>query len=502
MFICGVATLTTVGVTLAGWSIISDLGRDLNTAIGRGARNMELVAGVQTGVQELKAQARAVQVVLAVQHLERLRRSDLDKLQELSRKHGEELPPAEEASCSACHSTGSLADRSATLHKSAVELQRTIATLRSASDGESVALADSMDNSVSDWLSAYNDFQQSGSTEYNAAHAISVERMSPLAQKTFELAARLGANQKAYLARLESAASVSSARNRTVSLVLLGFAVLANALTLLVVRRTTRTLRTITGAVRRESHEITAAAAQFSDTSRSLACAAEETSGCIESAAATGREVVKRALAAREHIGEGARRIGEVQNRVTGMHGALQHLSGAMGKITESGSRIRHIVKTIEEIAFQTNLLALNASVEAARAGEAGRGFAVLAGEVRTLATRCAEAAHSTADLIDESVCNAAGAVRALESVTTAANAVGGETRGALDMSQRIRASGDEQVQGVEQIASLLKELEEAARRVALTGEEELAKSEDLSHRSTSLQEIVCDLARMTGAEV
>lgn len=125
---------------------------------------------------------------------------------------------------------------------------------------------------------------------------------------------------------------------------------------------------------------------------------------------------------------DNARRANELATNAAGLadssQGAVESMLQAMTEIKHNHHDIAAFVDTIKDIAFQTNILALNAAVEAARAGEQGRSFAVVAGEVRTLAGRCADASKSIETVIrhsDESVTRGESAAQEVEARIRAA---------------------------------------------------------------------------------
>lgn len=141
----------------------------------------------------------------------------------------------------------------------------------------------------------------------------------------------------------------------------------------------------------------------------------------------------------------------------------MNRLTSAMDNIAHSSAEIDKVTRVIEDIAFQTNILALNAAVEAARAGSAGKGFAVVADEVRALATKSADAAKVTADLISRSLQDVH---TGMEATTQAADIMRiiGECTGSI--KEQMHSIADASARQSDMITSVGKEIEEISHVV------------------------------------
>jgi methyl-accepting chemotaxis protein len=263
------------------------------------------------------------------------------------------------------------------------------------------------------------------------------------------------------------------------------------------------------------SREIAKASGQLSSAASQQAAALQETSAslveissAVESTAASSQkadEGSKSNLSASEAAQSGAKSAVERTER---SQLALAELTEAVEEIRKSSEETAKIIGTIDEIAFQTNLLALNAAVEAARAGDAGRGFAVVAEEVRALATRSAEAAQGTAELLDAARTHAQAGTDRVHEVSGALNQVAEEVRQVSSrisevtqtseeqtaVTAEVHRASEEQSSGIAQIQKVVTDLDRETQGTAALAEETAASSEELDKQAGLMTDVVEEL--------
>ncbi|MEJ8548284.1 methyl-accepting chemotaxis protein [Brevibacillus borstelensis] len=307
-------------------------------------------------------------------------------------------------------------------------------------------------------------------------------------------------------------------------------------------------LRVIIQQVRGHAEQVAASAEELSASSQQTSKATEQIATSIQRVAAgadkqvegveTGNREVKEmtsgihqianqaeivstaAVEASELAAEGNQTIQTTVEQMNKMNETFTALSRVVGGLDERSQEIVHIVEVITDIAGQTNLLALNAAIEAARAGEQGRGFAVVADEVRKLAEQASRSARQIAELVqsiqgetgeavlsmergtEEVVTGMAGVVRTGDSfarIREAVQEVASQAQEVSAASRTLSVSTDKMARSMDDIARITEETAAQTMDVSSAAEEQLASMEEIHSSAASLAQLAEELEKLLG---
>ncbi len=243
--------------------------------------------------------------------------------------------------------------------------------------------------------------------------------------------------------------------------------------------------------------DISDASATLNNASQSLAGGVTEQASSLEETSAAMEEMASMARQTADNAKRGSELARQTSEAVNAGATAMDEMGQAMTNISESSDKVQNVIKTISDIAFQTNLLALNAAVEAARAGEAGKGFAVVADEVRNLSQRSAQAVRDTESLIQNTVDSVRHGNNIADKLAGSFTDIREGMTGIGQNIESIANAANEQAQGIDQVNNSVASMDRVTQQNASAASETAGASSNLENQVQGLQQDIGNLTRI-----
>ena len=244
-------------------------------------------------------------------------------------------------------------------------------------------------------------------------------------------------------------------------------------------------------AIEESSDQVSAGASNLAEASQSLAEGATDQAGSVQEIQATITTITENiqffAKATEESYHQAQIQVDEAGKSQTEM----QAMVDAMNRINETSRKIENIISEIEDIAEQTNLLSLNASIEAARAGEAGRGFSVVADQIRQLAEQTTRSAVDTRELIEGSIQEILEGNKAAGNVSETIEKVVDGIQQIAESAHQASTMASDQAEAMVQAEQGVTQVSEVVQSNSATAQECSATSEELSAQAVELNELI-----------